>query len=457
MKKLASLFLTGCILASSAVCTGITASAEETTTQETAKITVYDYCGVAFDSTKSTHSYLSGKQVKRGTYEFEVGDLVNVTVSYTSKTESAIAGVFGSTFINQKYRTVTNKASFDDSTNGVCDMLSLSDWYYGRAVDSNANAVYEPYTYMVNNFSGGLLTSNPTNCNPDYTETDYTRDKISFSAITAAKEGFKVSSVKKFVTFTVRVEEPGESFLYTVTEDALRNDNELTSVTDQMRSVTSVKKVGHEAPLAENECEVKIFYDQDPRYRRYVKTDGSMATFEAKAISGKYFSHWATNPEGTDVVSTNSKYYFKVSNNTTLYAIYADNENDVMAKVPALAVTGIYAKAEGEANNIYFEATRSIPDGYTLKKHGIIYGRNTSTFSANPEETLKLGLTNVKTYAGSSKSKNSTDVMCYNMGVNKSGILWARGYMIVVNDSTNQEETIYTDVVSGSFKTLPKK
>lgn len=456
MRKITSLFLAGCILATSAVCTGITASATETETQETAKITVYDYCGAAFDNSQSTHSYLSDKRISRGTYEFEVGDIVNVTVSYTSKSQSAISGVVGSTFINQKYKSVTNKLSFDESTNGSCDMLSLSDWYYSRTVDADGNAVYDPYTYLVGNVSGGLVNSNPLDSNPNNTETDFTRDRISYTAATASSSGFKISSLKKFFTFTVRVEEPGESFLYTVTEDAIEPKN-LTSVTDEVRSLTTVKKIGHEAPLAENECEVKVYYDGNPRYKRYIRNDGVMAAFAAKEIEGKYFSYWSSNREGTDVISTNSTYYFKINKNTSLYAIYADNENDVMAKTPTLIMTGAYAKAEDAANNIYFEATRSIPDGYTLKSHGIIYGRNKNTFSANPEETLKLGLTDVKTYTSTTKSKNSTDTTSYNMGANKSGVLWARGYMVLVNTTTNQEETIYSDVVSGSFNSLPKK
>lgn len=456
MKKITSLFLTGCILATSAVCTGITASATETETQETAKITVYDYCGAAFDSTQSTHSYLSGKRVNRGTYEFEVGDIVNVTVSYTSSSQSAISAVIGSTFINQKYQSLTNKLSFDESTNGKCDMLSLTDWYHTRTLDTDGSALYDPYTYLIGNVSGALVSSNPLDSNPNNTESDFTRDRISYTAATASTSGFKISSLKKFFTFTVRVEEPGEAFLYTVTEDAIEPTN-LSSVTENLRSVTAVKKVGHEAPLAEDECAIKVYYDNDPRYRRYVKTDGTVATFEAKEIEGKYFSYWSSNAEGTDVLSTNSKYVFKINKSTSIYAIYADNESDVMAKVPTLTMTGAYAKAEDDANNIYFEATRSVPDGYTLKSHGIIYGRNKSTFSENPEETLQLGLTNVKTYTNTTKSKNATDVMSYNMGVNKSGILWARGYMVVINTTTNQEETIYSDVVSGSFNTLPQK
>lgn len=456
MKKITSLFLTGCILATSAVCTGITASATETETQETAKITVYDYCSVAFDSSKSTHDYLSNKRANRGTYEFEVGDLVNVTISYKSNSQSAISGIVGSTFINQKYKSVTNKLSFAESTNGKCDMLSISDWYNSRALDSDGNALYDPYTYFIGNVSGGLVNSNPLNSNPNETETDYTRDKISYTIATGTSSGFDVSTLTKFFTFTVRIEEPGESFLYTVTEDAIEPKN-LTSVTDEMRSVTTMKKVGHEDPLAENECEVKVYFDGNPRYRRYIRNDGAMATFTAKEIEGKYFSYWSSNPEGTDVLSTNSTYYFKISKSISLYAIYADNESDVMAKTPTLTMTGAYAKAEDDANNIYFEATRSIPDGYTLKSHGIIYGRSKATFAENPEETLKLGLTNVKTYTNTTKSKNATDTMSYNMGVNKSGILWARGYMVVVNTTTNQEETIYSDVVSGSFNSLPQK
>ena len=57
------------------------------------KATIYvsDFSGAVYDKEKSTQTQLANKAVDRGSYQFEVGDLVNVTVAYQSSNPTAIS------------------------------------------------------------------------------------------------------------------------------------------------------------------------------------------------------------------------------------------------------------------------------------------------------------------------------------------------------------------------------
>lgn len=454
MKKIASAVLAGCMLVTTAVCTGAVTSAEGTT--RTATISVYDYCGAKFNPDEKTHPNLIGKGTKRADYTFEVGDLVNVTVAYKSVSGSNVSAVTGATFINQKYKIPESETSFREYTDGECDILSLSDSYYTQQKDSKGNPKYDKYTYFNCNLSNVLSGANPEDCNPNNTETVYSRDKIGYMFATANADGVAVKSTKTF-TFTVRVDKAGSCFLYTAIEDAVE-PKELSDITEDIKSITSMTKVGHEEIPEEPDDgthKIRIYSDSKTKYRTLTWNHGECVTIQPKAIEGKYLSYWSSKPDGSDVLCTLDKYTFMVSKDTSIYAIYVDREEDRMPKQPTLAITGAYAKAEDGKNNIYYEATRNIPaTGYSLKEHGVIYGRDKATFQSNPDTALVLGGNKVSKCISTTKALWKTDSLVYNMGTNVNGVLWARGYMVVKNDQTGETKTYYSDVVSYTFNSL---
>ena len=56
-----------------------------------------------------------------------------------------------------------------------------------------------------------------------------------------------------------------------------------------------------------------------------------------------------------------------------------------------------------QVNKIYFESTRNIPDGYTLKGHGILYSNKLSVIGDDLETGLRLNNTNIKKYKNKRK------------------------------------------------------
>ncbi|MEE0930376.1 MAG: hypothetical protein UIM53_05200 [Acutalibacteraceae bacterium] len=199
---------------------------------------------------------------------------------------------------------------------------------------------------------------------------------------------------------------------------------------------------------------VTVRFDNTEEALNYTKQHNKIIMLKPRVIEGRVFSHWATDPEGENVVCTTDVYKFLVTQDTNLYAIYADSESDAAADVPTIAITGHYGKVVNGVNKIYFESTRNIPDGYTLKGHGILYSNKLSVIGDDLETGLRLNNTNIKKYKNRSTTLNSTDVLLFSVGAGVSGSIYARGYMQLVNDSTGKTVNYYSDIVSGNFRWL---
>ncbi len=205
---------------------------------ETAKATIHvsDFMGSAYDRHKTTQSQLSGKSTDRGTYQFEVGDLVNVTVSYQCGNPSAISGFMGYTFINQTTASPTSSKAFSADTSASKNTMVLSDKYFTSLTDTS----YDEGTYIVNH-TKGMLMSYPEKASA---ATDSAMDKVAYTASIGAKTGMKISSLSKMVTFTVCIKEATDCYLYSVLEDAVDTSDDVNSVPEKVTVKTTLTKVG---------------------------------------------------------------------------------------------------------------------------------------------------------------------------------------------------------------------
>lgn len=201
---------------------------------------------------------------------------------------------------------------------------------------------------------------------------------------------------------------------------------------------------------------VLVRYDNAAKASKFTKLDNKIIKINPKTITGKVFSHWASDPEGKNVLCTLDTYKFLVTEDTNLYCIYVDDESDVAKEVPTLAFTGHYGKVVDGVNKMYFEVTRNIPEGYTLKNHGVLYSNKLSLIGDDLEAGMKLNNTNIKKNKNRSTTLNSTDVLSLSVGAGVSGSIYARGYMQLVDESTGKTVTYYSDVVSGNFRWLSR-
>lgn len=236
MRKLISTVLSVATVMSMVGIAAIPVSAANT------KATIYvsDFSGAVYDKEKTTQTQLANKAVSRGSYQFEVGDLVNVTVAYQSSNPSAISGYVGHTFINQNSATPTSADAFKVNTDSENNTMVLTDKYY-------ANQGQNAGTYIVNEISGTMLMTAPESAVEGSTEeiSNPLKDRVSYTASTGAKAGIPVSTEKNVVTFTVEIKNAATSYLYSTLEDAIDTSDEVNSVGENVSVKTTLTKVGH--------------------------------------------------------------------------------------------------------------------------------------------------------------------------------------------------------------------
>ncbi len=199
---------------------------------------------------------------------------------------------------------------------------------------------------------------------------------------------------------------------------------------------------------------VNVRFDSQANFRTFTTQDNKVMMIKPKEIEGRVFSHWASDPDGEDVLCTTDVYKFRVTEDINIYAIYVDSESDATKKIPTITITGHYGKVVDGTNKIYFESTRNIPDGYTLKGHGILYSNKLSLIGDDLDAGLRLNNSNIKKFKNTSTTLNSTDILSFSVGSGVSGRIYARGYMQLVNETTGKTVNYYSDIVSGNFRWL---
>ena len=108
-------------------------------------------------------------------------------------------------------------------------------------------------------------------------------------------------------------------------------------------------------------------------------------------------------------------------------------------------MTDISAMIDGNANKLAFTATRNVPEGYTLLEQGVLYGINST------KDNYVIGNTAVRQMISSDKKANGVYIAYINVGSQLDTRVYVRGYMIVENAATGNQEVIYTDVVDATF------
>ncbi|MEE0930280.1 MAG: hypothetical protein UIM53_04720 [Acutalibacteraceae bacterium] len=243
MRKIISIVLT-CMLVIIMCCVGMPAVSADSSK---ATIHVYDFIGEAYDRYADTQTQLDGKAVSRDSYQFEVGDLVNVVISIQSDEYEAISAYTAHTFINQNSINANTTDSFKEYTNDSNNTVEISDLYFA----SESGEGYDPGVFIVNNLASTLMQSLPQVAVADESssyydpESDIKRDKISYTGMNATSSGIKISNEKKIITFTVQVKEATECYLYTAFEDVVDTSTEINTVTNDIKVKTTLEKVGH--------------------------------------------------------------------------------------------------------------------------------------------------------------------------------------------------------------------
>jgi hypothetical protein len=171
-----------------------------------------------------------------------------------------------------------------------------------------------------------------------------------------------------------------------------------------------------------------------------------------ETIDSKTFQYWSDKAIDGSKLSYSTSYAVRPSTTATLtyYAVYGTGE---AVAVPVVYMSDAFTSMNGAKYVVSFTASRSIPDGYTFQKAGILYGRaeniGTTVDAVKAAMTITNISDNVKDSPFNSTLANDTGTANIRTAV-ANRVFIARGYIIV--QKGNETQTIYSDnAIYGSY------
>lgn len=229
-------------------------------------------------------------------------------------------------------------------------------------------------------------------------------------------------------------------------------DGEVAATPDDIKSkissgVTNIRLT----PLyvqADMKYSITIFADGTEESTVNVDIGTSYAVY-APEIAGKQFAYWSSDSAGENVLSYSQHYVVRASWHVTLYAIYADTEEEI-EKIPTVVVTQKGWYVENASRGVRFVSTYDVPEGYTILETGAIYSIDTRYGEENAEETFIIGGENIRQKKASVSNSYGTYTLAVDMGGNLSAEVYFRGYVIVENERNGALETYYSEIAADS-------
>ncbi|MGN1217904.1 MAG: leucine-rich repeat protein [Phocaeicola sp.] len=205
---------------------------------------------------------------------------------------------------------------------------------------------------------------------------------------------------------------------------------------------------------SEEQLTITVYLDgnQNPSLSKTVRKGDAVTVTAPAVVNGKNFSHWSSDIDGQIVLSYNEQYFTQVTRNTELYANYSTSSSG-STEMPTIVLSNVFQTVDGSTNKVSFAFTRSIPDGYDLLEHGVIYCKTDSAETMN-EATMIIGADGVKKGVGANTEKNGVNNVHLNVTGMENVKVAMRGYIIVSDRESGNTTTIYSAVTKTSFNEL---
>lgn len=172
-----------------------------------------------------------------------------------------------------------------------------------------------------------------------------------------------------------------------------------------------------------------------------VKRD-TLVTVKADApASGHYFAGWSMDG-GNTLVSTREEFSFFVKKDTTIYAVYSQNETKVSPTIAVSGVSRVRNSATGK-DSVRIEVTWDVPEGFTAVNEGIL-----RTYNDSLRNDLYIGKAGVTNNSCGKGYRNGTYAYSFNIGNTSANLvknIHTVGYL-VYKDAQGTVHTIYTEV-----------
>jgi hypothetical protein len=184
--------------------------------------------------------------------------------------------------------------------------------------------------------------------------------------------------------------------------------------------------------------------------RSYVES-GVVQVLTAKDLSaqGLQFKCWSLMPDGGNkeyILIYSETCKVVVNSRLDIYAIYEETSEEV-SKEPTIVHTDLYSTVSSGVSRIGFSFTRDVPEGYTLVETGVLFNNTGDLDETYLAQDLHIG----SSYAKKAVATNPASQGIYTAQIAYRGYtICARGYMIVKDDSTGNQLTLYTPVVFGT-------
>ena len=176
---------------------------------------------------------------------------------------------------------------------------------------------------------------------------------------------------------------------------------------------------------------------------------GSALTLRSGSFEGLRIDRWE-NASGS-VLGYKDSYFLQISGDAQFRAVYLPEETAAQA-LPVITIGEASPVDSSGVHKVSCSVTRSIPEGYTLIEHGILYARD---FPDPTESSFVFGSEGVARFV--SNATASSGVVKLNVKVQGDDadeiLVSFRGYMLLQNAS-GENTYYYTDVVTASYRQL---
>ena len=167
---------------------------------------------------------------------------------------------------------------------------------------------------------------------------------------------------------------------------------------------------------------------------------------------GGKFKCW--EDESGTVLGYDRTFRYNVSKPSyTLIARYVPYSEEVQA-VPVINVTEYVALVSNDEPKLSSVITRSVPAGWTLVEHGLLYAKDLDASELDEATFIYTdGSNGISRYKSNDMAR--VGYLRGNFKVSQmTTSVSVRGFMVVKKNGSNKLETLYTDIVSGTYQSL---
>ncbi len=140
-----------------------------------------------------------------------------------------------------------------------------------------------------------------------------------------------------------------------------------------------------------------------------------------------------------------------MSGDLELTACYVPDGQNAQEAQPVIVLSDLYKSEVGGVHKVCANVTRSIPEGYRLIEHGVLWARGVTGLN---EDNFNMSNNLVKQMSGSGTALNGS--MYVNVWVGSDNtVVSLRGYMILENLNTGRIITVYSpNIKSNSYGSI---